>query len=584
MPVNPFRRADFRAPHHDGTMVGSTTTGVDDSLRSHRQQREGDKAMRPREGSSPRSARRGTWHWQALPFVLLVGLAAAPGQAAWLRAESEHVIVYGDGSEEQVRSFARKLERFHALLELMIPGNDAGEGLKLPVYMVRSRADLQTALPDSPPDLSGMYSASADGVHALAIARRAGSREGDDTLLHEYTHHFMIGRARGGYPAWFVEGFAEYYSTADVSGRVTVGMPSQGQIGTLRYLPWIGFDEVLTGSPWRMSQRKRAVFYAQSWLLTHYLLRDGARWASTIDYLRAVRGGMPPLEAWTKHLGMDLDTMRTGLTRYAERDMRYSVLGTALPEPDITISAMPASAETLMLPAIGIAFGSTDASQITALRGGPARYPGDPLAIELAARAELADGKFERAIELITPLLGDTATAAQLYVGGIATMALAEARREAANAPEDAGEREFVDAGNLFARTVRADPQHFQALYRYWQVRARTGEVPDIRLQDVLVQAYNLAPQAKEIAITTGFMLLGVERAKEARAVLASIADDPHGAQAGSIARRLVALVDSMPDGRNPTQEEIGAAITGEEQLEAEPDEGTRVPPQPNEA
>ena len=83
-------------------------------------------------------------------------------------------------------------------------------------------------------------------------------------------------------------------------------------------------------------------------------------------------------------------------------------------------------------------------------------------------------------------------------------------------------------------------------------------------------------------------MLLLVERAKEAREVLAAIAGDPHGEGAASTARRLVQLVDSMPNGRNPTQEEIGAALSsnsdGAATKQPPPDEGVRVPPQPNEA
>ena len=86
-------------------------------------------------------------------------------------------------------------------------------------------------------------------------------------------------------------------------------------------------------------------------------------------------------------------------------------------------------------------------------------------------------------------MVREGATAEQLYVAGMAALALAQARSESDNAPSDAGENDYADAANLFVRTVRTDPMHFRALYRYWQIRARSGEVPDQRLQDVLVQA-----------------------------------------------------------------------------------------------
>ena len=148
---------------------------------------------------------------------------------------------------------------------------------------------------------------------------------------------------------------------------MTVGKPSQNQLGTLSYLPWIGFDEVLAGSPWAMPPRKRAAFYAQSWLLTHYLLRDEARWASTVAYFRALRTGMSAGDAWARHVSISIDGLRSELTRFANRSMQYGILTTALPEPVINITALPKSADRLTLPAIGIAFGSAAQSSISAL-------------------------------------------------------------------------------------------------------------------------------------------------------------------------------------------------------------------------
>lgn len=522
--------------------------------------------------------------WRAAATLLAcAALTCGSAQAQWLRAEGAHVVVYGNTDEDRVRTFARKLERFHMLLELMIPGPDLGDRPKLPVYLVRNGSDLQDALPSSPDDLAGLYVASVDGIQAIAIARHANAAEGDDTLLHEYTHHFMYERARGSYPTWFVEGFAEYYSTAEVGDRITVGKPSRSQVDTLTYLPWIGFDEVLTGSPWGMSERNRSAFYAQSWLLTHYLLRDPARWTAAQGYFRALPERKPAVEAFQQSTGMDMDALKSALRRYGERGMQYSRLESAFPEPAITLTHMPASADQLMLPAIGILFGDHDDEALAALRAGPTRFPGDAFAIEFAARAELAAGNPQRAIELLTPLLGDAAAPELCFVAGMANMALAASKAEAPGAKDDAGELDYVQAANLFVRTVRGDPMHYRALYRYWQIRARTGEAPDTRLQDVLVQAYNLAPQAQEIAINAGFMLLGVARTKEARGVLAALAGDPHGDKSGDVARRLVALLDTLPEGRTPTPDEINAAISGAPATTPK-DKGTRVTPQPNEA
>ena len=52
--------------------------------------------------------------------------------------------------------------------------------------------------------VAGFYAARDEDIFAVAL--RGGM--GDDVLLHEYAHHFMMQNFASTYPAWFVEGFA----------------------------------------------------------------------------------------------------------------------------------------------------------------------------------------------------------------------------------------------------------------------------------------------------------------------------------------------------------------------------------------
>jgi hypothetical protein len=62
------------------------------------------------------------------PIVVTAPAKLAPGETPgdWKRAESDHVIVYSDGDEEQLARIAGNLEKLHALLERLYrrPGND----------------------------------------------------------------------------------------------------------------------------------------------------------------------------------------------------------------------------------------------------------------------------------------------------------------------------------------------------------------------------------------------------------------------------------------------------------------------------
>ncbi len=501
---------------------------------------------------------------QSLWLLVLVACAGAspetqarpadpPARAGWLRAESAHVIVHGNHEEAALRAFTRRLERFHSLLESLVPRPQEAGRPKLNVYLLQGRGDLERAMFGVERDVAGLYRATPNGTLVIAIARRPHDREGDDVLFHEYTHHFMGQRLRNGDPVWLREGVAEYYSTADVEGaRLEIGKPNSVHAQVLLNRPWISFDEVLTGVPWQMSIDVRTAFYAQSWLLTHYLLRNPARWAATQRFLQRAAEGAPIVQAFERELGMTLVQLQLQLEFYLRLQLRHTELAHNLPEPPVVVQQMPESANRLMLPALSLLVGATDSPSLALLRDGPSIFPGDAFALEAAARGALVTSEPQRALALLEPLLSDAATPEQLYLAGTARMALAQslraARREGAQAG-DAEEEAYTAAGNLFARALRGDPDDYRSLYRYWQVRARSGESPDANLQEVLLRAHELAPQVQEIALAAARMLLRANRVAEAREVLSGFASHPHGTETSSVARQLISFIDGARAG-----------------------------------
>jgi hypothetical protein len=501
----------------------------------------------------------------AICGLLLVAMLGSSAQAQWLRAESQNVVVYSDSDEKRVRAFVQKLERFHALLALRMPGRTPDVVAPLTVYLVRNRRDFIRAVPGASPTLQGFYTSSASGVRAIAIAEHADRREGDDVLLHEYTHHFMAMRYPQGGPIWITEGFAEYFGTADVEGRrITVGEPSRARALelTFYYDSWIDFEEILNGAAWERNGAARSLAYAQSWLLTHYLLASNERWAAAQMVFAASRNGESVVKAFQQHLGLDMRALRNELRVYAGRQIRFSVLDVEFPEVPVSITPLSEAAERIMLPNIAIELGAQDGDTLARVREAFARHPTDPFAVECAARAEAAAGDPQRALDLLAPLLAGTdARAEHHYLAGMAQLSLAARALKAPDAITADANAARVAAANHFAGAIQADDTDYRSLYRYWQIRIGNGDAPDMRLQDVLVQAYNLAPQVQEIALSTGVMLLSVKRIVEARVVLNKLAGDPHGESASRTARRLVTVIDALPTGREPTNREIADAM-----------------------
>jgi len=159
----------------------------------------------------------------------MIWLWAMPAEARWLQAETPHFIVYSDGSEAKLREFSLLLEDYDALLRDLTGTKAEPSPNKLQVYLVRGVGQLRE-IRDTGPNTFGIYAASPGGIAAFAVRNDMGGRfgiEGEDVVLHEYAHHFMMQYFPYSYPAWYVEGFAEYLMTAEFTpDRIEVGRVS----------------------------------------------------------------------------------------------------------------------------------------------------------------------------------------------------------------------------------------------------------------------------------------------------------------------------------------------------------------------
>ncbi|RYH93857.1 MAG: hypothetical protein EON48_19540, partial [Acetobacteraceae bacterium] len=164
----------------------------------------------------------------ALALAGLTMLVAAPAKAEWMKAETGHFIVYGNTSERQLRSYAQKVERFDTLLRSYYPIDVEYQAPKLEIYLAEGARDMNRASPGISSGVGGYYSSNNGRIHAVVDNQAMG---GSVVLFHEYAHHFMFQMQSEAYPSWFVEGFAEYYATADVRpDRIQFGSHHPGRM------------------------------------------------------------------------------------------------------------------------------------------------------------------------------------------------------------------------------------------------------------------------------------------------------------------------------------------------------------------
>jgi len=485
--------------------------------------------------------KRGAW----LAGTALVLALSAPQAALadWRRAETAHFVVYSNGSERNLRDYAARLERFDALLRFVTNVPTNADGLrKLPVYLVENGRELRVVQPDLPEGVDGLYRASAFDIRAILVRGRR-----DDLLLHEYTHHYMSQTSPGSYPGWFREGYAEYFATAtvDARGKSTVGLPDPGRLRTLQEQRWLSIPDLLTIDPMTLEGRgQRGVFYAQAWLLTHYLLNDGERQQRFGQYLLDLRNGSDPVEAFFTRMQTTPEALSRDLNAYMERGLRYAEINTPPLDPQMDVSQLPDSADDVLLIGLNIRErrpGTEDAALLAQARTAAARHPGDALALTVLANAEMTLGDptaAEAALQQVLALEPDNVEAL-----------LMAARRRIETAEQTSDQPQMIatyrEAQAFLRRAYTADPTDYRVLAEIAGIRRIASDYPTENDLTTWRMAVEHAPQVLNLRGDAAEAMIAAGLDDEAEAYLLPIANDPHGGRNATQARRRLAEIQA---------------------------------------
>jgi tetratricopeptide (TPR) repeat protein len=192
----------------------------------------------------------------------------------------------------------------------------------------------------SPADVAGHFQSSGD-VAYIALAARRGGANPYAVIFHEYVHAVTNGGALfappgATLPTWLSEGLAEYFSSVELTGgarKVRLGgvIPSHARL--LRDRPLIPLGTLLTvdqASPFYVDTDKKSLFYAESWALTHFLLRPGGRRSQFRQFINELAEGKPA----------DLSFNRAFQTDYAaiEQELKNYVCSGAYPAEELTFA------------------------------------------------------------------------------------------------------------------------------------------------------------------------------------------------------------------------------------------------------
>lgn len=484
---------------------------------------------------------------RALTMFLAIFVSFCPAHATWRKAETTHFTFYSDGSEKELREDAIKLERFDHLMRSLTNAGDDGGQTKLTVFFVRDVVAVKSLL-NGRKDVAGFYIPSPAG--ALAVVPRT-TWEGqfalssDVILQHEYAHHLMLQYFPVAYPAWYVEGFAEFIGNSEIApdGTAKVGLQAVSRAYSLALDSPLPLDKLFTRQTGELKSSEIGNFYAQSWSLVHMLSFSQVRNGQMTTYLDKVRKGVSSLDAAQQAFG-DLKILTKDLEKYATaKRIKIQNIRNPIPLPKkIEVVALDAANSTTVLHRLKLMRGTAPAEReplAIELRKLAMQYPNSGETLTLLAEAELDAEHFDASFKAAEAALIASPVNSRALLWK--ALALAQPLRLARNRDE----AKWKAARTLIVKANRANVEDSLPLFEFFLSYLGEGKRPPAPAIAALGKAHELVPQDTAMRFYYASALAQQKRFDEAIATISVVANAPHGGKRVDAARLLLAKFEA---------------------------------------
>jgi hypothetical protein len=260
-------------------------------------------------------------------FVFSGASFCAAKHGNWIEVQTPHFLIVTDAGEEKGRSTATEFERIQAFFRESLASAAKHPSPSVTIFAVKNADAMRKLLPEyfaggfsSPHQVhpAGVFFHNQDRYFAIVEldTQRSGRFE---TLYHEYYHALTV-PIFPDLPLWLSEGLAEFYGRTQITDEYAlVGEADRDLLDLLKQNRLIPLD-VLFGvdkkSAYYNEAQKASIFYAESWLLTHYLMIGNPdSHQLLVQYLKALQEGKPARES-VGAFG-DLKKLQAALSSYA---------------------------------------------------------------------------------------------------------------------------------------------------------------------------------------------------------------------------------------------------------------------------
>jgi tetratricopeptide (TPR) repeat protein len=372
--------------------------------------------------------------------------------ADWLEIEGPHFRLYGRSDKRSVVGLAKRVVSFIEVARAITTIERFAPRIPIRIIVFDDQAYAE------------LWGHGTGGYMHPGPERFSLLVRGDNVqfLLHEYTHYLIHNQGLA-YPRWFDEGFAELLATARFREDLAfIGAPPPNRIQTLRSGAKLLPLRLVLGA--RAYPESIAMFYAQSWLLTHYLHTSHAFGEPKLldsmqDYLELLHRGIPWAIAFERAFDPTVEELAERLAqhrrRVAARDTTVPVLSLQLGLPDTSQLTLRRVAPARMAEILGdahLALWGPSRKSESFYRESLGFGGGRPTAQAGLATVLAGQGRTGRARELVADALAAAPDSLSIQ------LAFGRITASAAKQPPDAAA--LQEARGVFRSIIERNPSH----------------------------------------------------------------------------------------------------------------------------
>jgi tetratricopeptide (TPR) repeat protein len=237
----------------------------------------------------------------------------------WVEVRTPHFEIVSSLDKDATLELTRDVELFHTATQFVM-----GTPLRAPTVPTRIYAFDGRGF-RRPFAVRGASSSFLPSLRQGVIMLRTGGgwrSDATQSLRHEYVHYLLRNHGGFGLPLWFDEGAAAFLSTVEVKGNHgELGRLREDHVRLLRGQPWVPLIRILRVEDLEgWGSRRRAIFYAESWALVHYLNfgleRPGQGQEQLGRYFRGIADGASQERAVREAFGVSHSSLDRKLQRY----------------------------------------------------------------------------------------------------------------------------------------------------------------------------------------------------------------------------------------------------------------------------